>query len=61
MPSWIPLSETVPSPASAYPGPGTRFGGLPVACYCGKGVGPQKTAAKALRAEWVAPPEEEDG
>lgn len=50
------LSETVPSPAGAYPRPGTRFGGLSVARYSSARVGTGRNAAKALGA---APPEEE--
>lgn len=50
------LSETVPSPAGSYPGPGTRFGGLSVARYSSGSRGTRRNAAKALR---LAPPEEE--
>lgn len=50
------LSETVPSPAGAYPGLGIRFGGLLAARYSSEGVGTGRNATKALGA---APPEEE--
>lgn len=54
------LAETVSSPASAYPGPGTRFAGLSLARYLDEGVGTRRNAAKALGSEGAEPPEEEE-
>nr|XP_019594215.1 PREDICTED: uncharacterized protein LOC109450900 [Rhinolophus sinicus] len=54
------LAETVSSPASAYPGPGTRFAGLSLARYSDEGVGTRRNAAKALGSEGAEPPEEEE-
>lgn len=50
-----PLSEPVPSPASACPRPGTRLGGLSVARPCREGLGIGRTAAEARGAEGRRP------
>ncbi|XP_019522988.1 PREDICTED: uncharacterized protein LOC109395963 [Hipposideros armiger] len=54
------LSETVSFPASAHPGPGTRFAGLSLARYLDESVGTRRNAAKALGSEGAEPPEEEE-